>query len=451
MMRSLTSPAEDGGTRLGIAVTAAVPAALAEAAVFCMPVHTVVTNGAGATTPIAVFLPLFLAAFAVGVALATRYRASSRVAPAVAVAAIAAGILLARGSVQREVFTVLVFLLVGVRAVTLGFRDWREPIAGSFLIGAVALAVGSVIGVAARQDWGPPLVVLMPVFFVGSLASRAVSVWMTDDAERLPPEERERWLRRAFTGTLWVPVAMAAAVGLGLRNGALDHLGSFLAPVGNALVSLLVFVFAQLSRPFFWLADKLGIDPEGARRVLDSVRQSTTRARERATEQVGHPSLVGRVLGLALFVFAVWSVVRFMRRLNPEPLESGRPAGQPAAAVTSGTLPEPSVAAPRIARREPPADRVRRWYGEVLSALAGRGVDKEPAMTPAEFSPAVAAAYPESALDFDALTRAYQDVRYGAAHLDRATLRELDGHRRTILAALRRRAPWARDATTPDP
>ncbi|MGZ5212951.1 MAG: DUF4129 domain-containing protein, partial [Actinomycetota bacterium] len=441
MIRAPAAPTDEGATRLRVAVAAAVPAALAEAAVLCLPVHNVVTGGAGATIPVAVFLPLLLAAFAVAVALVTRYRSSSRVASLVAVAAVASGVLLARGGVQREVFTILVFLLVGLRAVALGFRDWREPIAGSFLIGAVALAVASVVGVAAPQDWGPPLIVVMPVFFVGSLVSRAVSVWMSDDAEELRPDERERWLRRAVTATLWVPVAMAAAVGLGLRDGALDHLGSFLAPAGNALVSLLVFVFAQLSRPIFWLVDKLGIDPEGARRVLDRVQQSAARARGRAAEQVGHPSLIGRVLGLTLFALAVWALIRSMRRLTPESVESDRPAELPAAAVTSGTLPEPPLAAPRIARREPPADRVRRWYGEVLSALARRGMDKDPALTPAEFAPEVAAAYPETARDLDALTRAYEDVRYGSALLDRATLRELDANRRRIIAALRRRAP----------
>ena len=66
-------------------------------------------------------------------------------------------------------------------------------------------------------------------------------------------------------------------------------------------------------------------------------------------------------------------------------------------------------------------------------------------MTPAEFAPEVATAYPESADGFDALTRAYEDVRYGSAHLDDPTLRELNAHRRSILAALRRRAP------SPDP
>ena len=230
---------------------------------FCLPVHTLVSGGTGAPVPIVAFLPLFLAAFAVTVALATRYRSSTMVAPAVAVAAIVAGVLLARGAVQREVFTVLVFLLVGLRAVALGFRDWREPVAGTFLFGALVLAVESIVGAAAPQDWGPPLIVLMPVFFVGSLVSRAVSVWMTDDADDLRPGERERWLRRAVTDTWWIPVAMVAAVVLGLRNGVLDRLGSFLAPVGNAVVSLLVFVFEQLARPVFWLVDKLGIDPRG--------------------------------------------------------------------------------------------------------------------------------------------------------------------------------------------
>ncbi len=73
-----------------------------------------------------------------------------------------------------------------------------------------------------------------------------------------------------------------------------------------------------------------------------------------------------------------------------------------------------------------------------MTALASRGVVMAPAMTPAEFAPEVATAYPESAEGFDALTRAYEDVRYGSAHLDDPTLRALDAYRRSILAAIRR-------------
>jgi hypothetical protein len=250
--------------------------------------------------------------------------------------------------------------------------------------------------------------------------------------------------------TLWIPVAMAVAVGLGLRNGVLDHLGSLLAPVGNAVVAVLVFVFTQLARPILWLVDKLGIDPEGARRVLDRVGRSASQARDRAVDRVGQPSLLGRLLGLALLVLVVWSLIRFMRRLTPESVATERAVAPPAAAVSSGVLAEPPPAPTRTVRHEPPADRVRRWYGEIVAALAGRGVVMAPAMTPAEFAPEVATAYPESAEGFDALTRAYEDVRYGSGHLDDPTLRELNAHRRSILAAIRR-APSARAAPPSDP
>jgi len=451
MMRSITTPADGDAAHVRAAVAAAAPAALAEAAVWCLPVFTVVTSGTGATMHLAVFIPLFLAAFTVAVALATRYRTSSRVAPLVAAGAIAIGVLLARGGIQREVFVVVLFLLLGIRAVAMAFRDWREPVAASFLMGALVLAAECVVGTSAPQDWGPPLIVLLPVFFVGSMASRAASVWMTDDADELPPEERDRWVERAVIATLWIPVAMAVAVVLGLRNGVLDHLGSLLAPFGNAVVAVLVFVFTQLARPFLWLVDKLGIDPEGARRVLDRVGRSASQARDRAVDRVGQPSLIGRLLGLALVVLVIWSLIRTMRRLTPEPVATERAIDKPGAAISSGVLAEPPVIRTRTVRHEPPADRVRRWYGEIVTALATRGVVMGPAMTPAEFAPEVAAAYPESAEGFDALTRAYEDVRYGSAHLDDPTLHALNASRRSILAALRRRAPSARAAPPPDP
>ncbi len=155
MMRSLAARADGDGGKVRAAVAAAVPAALAEASVWCLPVHTVVTSGAGATIHVSVFIPMFLATFTVAVALATRYRTSPRVAPIVAAGAIAAGVLLARGGAQREIFVVVIFLLLGLRAVGLAFRDWREPVAGSFLMGALVLAAESVVGVSARAGLGP--------------------------------------------------------------------------------------------------------------------------------------------------------------------------------------------------------------------------------------------------------------------------------------------------------
>ena len=429
------------GIPVGGAVAASVTAAIAEAAVWCLPLHTVVSAGSGGAIPLAVFVPSFLSAFVVAVGLACRYRSSPRVGTYTASAGIIAGFVLGRGSAQHVVFIVLVFLLVGIRAVALAFRDWREPIAASFLIGALALVAEAVVATAAPSDWSHPLIVLTPVFFIGSLMSRAVSVWSSDDAEELPNERRDHWLRRSVTGTTWIPVAMVTAVVLGVRGGALDHLGSFLAPVGNILVSLIVFVFSQLSRPIFWLVDRLGIDPEGVRRVFARIQANADRARHRAAQQVGHPSLLGRMLGLTLFVLAVWGLIRFMRRLRPETKAESRPSSPAPVTTISGALPAPPEVMSRATRREPPADRVRRWYAEVLAALARRGVRKDPSLTPAEFGPEMTNAYPECAEAFEALTRAYEDVRYGSLQLDRAGLRRMDGHRRTILAAIRHRAP----------
>src|SRR4029077_18108460 len=68
MMRSLHAPAAAGGPELRAAVAAAVPAALAEASVFCLPLHTVVTSGAGATIPLAVVMVVLLGALSVAAA-----------------------------------------------------------------------------------------------------------------------------------------------------------------------------------------------------------------------------------------------------------------------------------------------------------------------------------------------------------------------------------------------
>ncbi len=125
-------------------------------------------------------------------------------------------------------------------------------------------------------------------------------------------------------GTLWVPVGMAAAVGLGLRErGARPPRARSSLRSATRSSPSWCSASRSSSRPIFWLVDQLGIDPEGARRVLDRVSDSAARARGRAAEQVGEPSLVGRVLGLALFVLAIWSVIRVMRRLRPEPVDIG--------------------------------------------------------------------------------------------------------------------------------
>jgi hypothetical protein len=91
-------------------------------------------------------------------------------------------------------------------------------------------------------------------------------------------------------------------------------------------------------------------------------------------------------------------------------------------------------------RRELPDDKVRRWYAEALLALEAKGLPRPTAGTPSEYLSAVARSFPESAPGFTALTRGYEDVRYGSRRIGREELDRLEAHRRMAMDALRRAA-----------
>jgi hypothetical protein len=80
---------------------------------------------------------------------------------------------------------------------------------------------------------------------------------------------------------------------------------------------------------------------------------------------------------------------------------------------------------------------IRRWYAQELLALGERGLPKGPSLTPAEYVPAVAEAYPECADGFRRLTRAYEDVRYGSRRVTAEALHRLEEDHRSLLGALR--------------
>ncbi len=165
---------------------------------------------------------------------------------------------------------------------------------------------------------GPSLLFLVPVFFVASLVGRAITVWTADDADELTDPARARSLRAAVISVAWMPVAMVAGVFLGAKGGALDRLGSFLAPVGNALASGLVWVFSQLARPVFWSATGWGSTPKACGGCSPSAQANADQARDQAQRQGGHPSLLGRVIALLLFGLAIWGLMRLLRRLRPD-------------------------------------------------------------------------------------------------------------------------------------
>jgi hypothetical protein len=85
---------------------------------------------------------------------------------------------------------------------------------------------------------------------------------------------------------------------------------------------------------------------------------------------------------------------------------------------------------------ELPADAVRRLYAEVLD-LRERRLVKDPWLTPAEFVPVVATAFPGAEDDLRVLTAAYQDVRYGSRRLGRGDVRALEARQRRLRSGLR--------------
>ena len=71
-------------------------------------------------------------------------------------------------------------------------------------------------------------------------------------------------------------------------------------------------------------------------------------------------------------------------------------------------------------------------------ALDRRGLAKPSSGTPGEFAPQVARAFPECAHGFRALTRAYEDVRYGSVALDRPALERLAEQHKWAMEVFRR-------------
>lgn len=421
-------------------------AALAEAGVVFLPVHLVLTESRGLDLSIGATVVPFVAAYVGGALLACRFRASRNLATGAAVLAVLAGVWLGRGDLNRSVFALVVALLVGMRVVTLGLRDWRHPIHGELGWLAVALGLETMIAAGAEPGWRGALAVIVPVFFVCMLASRATTVWSGEG--ELEGAVRASWIRRASLAAGALVVAMVVAVALAVRGGVFDRIGAWLAPVANTLVSFLAFVLSQAARPVFWLIDRLGIDPEGVREFFERLRQGGLGDLPEGPADGG--AAWQRVLGLLVFVAIGYAIFRAIRRFRPEaggPRIEPRPAGTVAEHPLEQEIPPP--ARPRL-RREPPADRVRRWYGETLEVLRTRGLPKEPWLTPAEFEPAVAGAFPAVAAEFGALTRAYEDVRYGSLRMVRPDLERLEQGQRRLLRAVRER-PSPPAGTMPAP
>ena len=419
-------------------------AGLAESAVWFYPA-TVVANelAPGSSGPLSVY-PLFVVAFAGGVALATAFRESAKTPTVAAAAGALAGIVQAgwwTASDPVSLWAAAAMTVVGIalafRVIALSRRDWRNPIDASFGWGTVALLIQVIAARSTAVRIDALFIVLVPQFFLASLASRAASVRLAAG-----PVERHGGTGAGSWRLARRPLAaLAAILGLGLLLGGservLERVGGLLSPVFSGLVFLMV----QAARPLLWLGDKLKVNTEGVRRTLDRLRVGEEG--EAPPWKVSPPGFVLRVLGLLLLVAVAALLIRWIRRYRYRAVSQDR---EPEAeAVDARLQPAPAVIVPGgrpgRRRRPLPAQLVRRWYAEALLALEAKGFTRDPSLTPSEYLSEVREAMPEGTEGFMALTRAYEDVRYGRLLVDRGRMdrlrRDVDG----FMAVVRRHRP----------
>jgi uncharacterized protein DUF4129 len=411
-------------------------AAIAEAGVLYVILHDVAINEGRATGGPMASYPLFLATFTAGVALATGFRQSLAAKLAIPVGALGIGALQAtvwgRGGPQAIGTAEILALILALRVATMAVRDWREPVAESFALGTVFL-LGEVAFVARTDALGGLMPFIAALFFAGSLASRAASVWLANRPEGVlePSRPRARPQRSAVVLVVLLGVALIIAVMLGSRGGPVEVSGAFLyrwAAEGIAFAGgLLAAVLLPVLSWFLSLVN-VHIEPQSVKQTAQQIKP--------ALSSGGAP--IERIIGAVAFVLILLLLLRAIRRqwklLQPEP-----PGPEPDPEPDAGDVPQRRRRArtPRI-RRELPVDTIRRWYAEALLALERLGLPKPPSRTPGEYLPEVARAFPESARGFTALTRAYEQVRYGSIALDRDAVGRLEVERDGAMQALGR-------------
>jgi hypothetical protein len=324
-------------------------------------------------------------------------------------------------------------LLVALRVVTLALRDWRDPIQASFGWGAGILLIEIVVlgGPAfSRGAW-----LLVPLFFVASLASRAASVRLAEGTE-VVGRTSIPWLGLATAlGAVTATVGVVAAL-VGGRGGLLERLGRIIPLILYGVIYALVFVLSWILRPIGWTLHALGFHAIDPSRLTRHIRHTLSGFGHSLTRTT-HPGIVPRILGLVLLTLLVWVLAWFIVQQRRRWVERELRVAEVVAPAPSPPRVRESWRRDRARRRrELPEDTVRRWYAETLIAMERRGVSRVPSRTPAEFLREAVEAFPGAAASLTALTRAYEDVRYGTRAIAPERLDTLEAHRGIILASL---------------
>jgi hypothetical protein len=412
-------------------------AALAEAGVIWVVASSLAGDSSGIGSGWLLSFPQFLAVFVLAVALGTGFRRVG-VTPVVIVvlalgAGVAEGLWGGAGTASAVIAGVLISLGVAVRVVSLVVRDWRTPVGASFGAGAAVLLAEMSVASPARAHQVLPTIVVL--FFVGSMASRASSVWL---ANRPPPGSNLEPVPRRFRNPFVLLAVLGGTLGLAFvfaaPGGAFQISGGAVYAVVAQVLALVGLGLARvIIPPLGWFVEKFHISFQPVRDVAEGL----SKLKGANNDPSGRTFAVERLLGVAFLVLVAFLLLRAIRRrwraLQPAPEEEAEPA---APIPTRMVIPSRVRTRRREIRRELPAETVRRWYAEALLALERLNLPKPPSWTPGEYLREVTAEFPSCAIGFTALTRAYEDVRYGSLSVQGDALDRLDVHRAMAMTAL---------------
>lgn len=409
-------------------------ASASEGGLVALPTHLLLDLARTVDVGVGAFALGLVPAYVVGALLTCRFRASRNLAAGAAVIAVLAGVALGGGGgIDRTAFTVVVALLVALRVVSIGGRDWRTPVQGELGWWAAILGLETLLAAGPVPAWRAPLLLVVPGAFACAMTSRATTVWSGQPGG----EAGDTWVRRGLLAAGALAVAMVVAVALAARSGLFGLVGRLLRPVVAVAAAVLIWVVVQVARPLFWLADRLGFDPEGVREFLERLREGVLRDRPPSELTPPGSSPGQRLIGLVVLAAIAFVLYRLLRRWLTRPEPDRPPPGERPAPVEIRAAPERLDPPSRWRyRAELPADSVRRLYAEVLLDLRERRLVKEPWLTPAEFVPVVAAEFPLCTDDFRELTRSYEHVRYGNVRLGRGEVRDLEYRQRRLRSRL---------------
>jgi hypothetical protein len=428
-----------------LAVPAAALASSAEAAVLFVPVRSLVGEAAGVSSGPLAHYPWFVLLIVAATAGVTLVGGSRRAVSLLAMGAVSLGVIQATvwgsGGLVAVGAGIVICLLLALRVAMLGTRDWREPASESFLLGAALLLLEAMFA-WSDPAWRGILIVATPHFFLGMLSSRAASLHLASrPTGPAAPEDAARRGRASVAAVAALGVVLGAAVALGGKGGALEAVGAWsFGLVGRAMAVAVGALARLLFDPLVWVFSQLNLDIP-----LDEVAERLGRlSRGRPALPAGSGGgALGRVLGLVVLALLVLLLIRTIRRywLPRVPLGTDRApeAPVPVHPITRGK----PRARPRRSRlrRELPSDTVRRWYAEALVALELVGLARESSWTPGEYLRRVERILPQWAGSFGALTRAYEEVRYGGRTVESQGLDRLEAHRAYLLRGLRTAVP----------